>query len=235
MVYISPVVNENNHAFFVSLAMVSMAEIFDKTWFVAFVMAMRFDKTIVFWSCFSGLLVHVFIAAAFGVAFNNILSARTLNLLAAALYSVFAVLYTYDWFTSEKDSDVIGAGKEEIAADMDMNEDVTSYGTQEAVTKEPSMKMQDLVRISWQCFLMVFIAEWGDRTQIAMIGIHATLPLIPVMLGSTLAFGLLTLSAVLLGKYLGNKTLSESTVKIACALSFVAFALIAIRDVILLR
>jgi len=229
---------DSSHAFFVSLTMVSMAEIFDKTWFVAFVMGMRYDKCIVFWSCFLGLVVHVFIAAAFGVAFMHMLSARTLNLLAAGLYTLFAILYGYDWYTSDADSDMIGAGKDEVVAEAfadteNSAEDITYGATLSAKSpksKAPIEKAQEMCGIFWQCFVMVFIAEWGDRTQIAMIGIHATLPLVPVMIGSTIAFGLLTLSAVLLGSIIGDKTLSESTVKGVCALSFAVFALIAIRD-----
>lgn len=233
---VHPDVNQDSsHAFLVSLTMVSMAEIFDKTWFVAFVMGMRYDKCIVFWSCFLGLVVHVFIAAAFGIAFMHVLSPRTLNLLAAGLYTVFAILYGYDWYTSESDSDMIEAGKDEIAAEFADTERAPDAGFGTLSPKSPRLmkpiqKAQEAFTIFWQCFVMVFIAEWGDRTQIAMIGIHATLPLIPVMIGSTVAFGLLTLSAVLLGKFLGDKTLSESTVKGVCALSFAVFAVIAVHD-----
>jgi len=46
-----------------------------------------------------------------------------------------------------------------------------------------------------KAFMGVFIAEWGDRTQIAMIGQHASQPLIPVCIGSLIAFFLLTVSA----------------------------------------
>lgn len=230
---------DKNHAFFVSLTMVSMAELFDKTWFVAFVMAMRYDRFIVFLSCFSGLVVHVFVAAAFGIAFARVLTAHTLGMLAAGLYTLFAILYGYDWYTSDADSDMIGAGKDDIAAemfsatgDMENSADDAKYGTLhvEPLSKEPFHKTREMCTVFWQCFVMVFIAEWGDRTQIAMIGIHATLPLIPVMIGSTVAFGLLTLSAVLLGRFLGDRTLSESTVKGVCAVSFALFALLAIRD-----
>jgi len=96
--------------------------------------------------------------------------------------------------------------------------------------KSTFQQAQEMCGVFWQCFVMVFIAEWGDRTQIAMIGLHATLPLVPVMIGSTIAFGLLTLSAVLLGRLIGDQTLSEKTVKGICALSFAIFAVLAIHD-----
>jgi len=122
----------------------------------------------------------------------------------------------------------------EAFKDVENSEQTPHYGTalSKTASQESVHKSQNgWLRVFWQCFIMVFIAEWGDRTQIAMIGIHATLPLIPVMLGSTVAFGLLTLSAVIVGHFLRERTLSESTVKGVCALSFLTFALFGIHDV----
>lgn len=52
-------------------------------------------------------------------------------------------------------------------------------------------------------FLMIFLAEMGDKTQIAVAGMASTLPVIPVWIGATLA--LLTTSA--LGVLAGRKLL----------------------------
>lgn len=239
MMYLaSPSASVNSDAFFLSLGMVSLAEMFDKTWFVALVMAMRHEKNTVFWGCFAGLAVHVLIAAAFGYSISHLLAPSTLQFLAAALYGLFAVLYAYDWYTTESDADLMAAGKEEINESFGDQEEAAEYGTASAKSaKSPVAKhtWMQLRRVFAQCFMAVFIAEWGDRTQMAMIGIHASKPLIPVMAGSTLAFALLTLSAVLVGTFLGDKTLSESTVKAVCAVSFVVFTVIAIRDGMLLR
>merc|ERR1719330_1578221 len=60
-------------------------------------------------------------------------------------------------------------------------------------------------------FMGVFIAEWGDRTQIAMIGQHASQPLVPVFLGSVLAFFFLTLSAVGAATLLSGQKIRERT------------------------
>jgi len=76
----------------------------------------------------------------------------------------------------------------------------------------------------------MFIAEWGDRTQIAMVGQHASQPLIPVCLGSLIAFFLLTFTAVLAGWFLAGRSLSEKSVYLFSAISFLVFALLAVRD-----
>mmetsp|Transcript_39075 Transcript_39075/g.88009 ORF Transcript_39075/g.88009 Transcript_39075/m.88009 type:complete len:261 (-) Transcript_39075:112-894(-) len=222
----------SRYAFFLSLGMVSMAEVFDKTWFCALVFAMRHERKTVFWACFAGLVIHVFIAAAFGYSVSRLLTPRTLDFLAASIYGAFALLYGYDWLTSEKNSDIIEEGKKEAAAswceeECPVNEEEGNYGSIKPAKKAIG---QSTGRVFWQCFVAVFIAEWGDRTQIAMIGIHASQPLVPVMLGSTVAFGIVTLLAVFLGSVLVNKTLKESTIRAACAASFVLFTVVALRD-----
>jgi putative Ca2+/H+ antiporter (TMEM165/GDT1 family) len=228
----------NSDAFLLSLGMVGMAEMFDKTWFVALVMAMRHEKNTVFWGCFAGLAVHVVIAAAFGYSIARLFAPSTLQFLAASLYGLFTFLYVWDWYTSESDSDLMAAGKEEINEEFGADE-AALYGTLQSkddkISKATNMSWLQVRRVFFQCFMAVFIAEWGDRTQMAMIGIHASKPLVPVMLGSLLAFGLLTMSAVIVGIFLGDKTLSESTVKAVCATSFAVFTVIAIHDGLQLR
>jgi len=230
----SNVMGANKNAFLLSFGMVSLAEMFDKTWFVALVMAMRYEKHTVFWGCFAGLFVHVFIAAGLGWSVAQFVSPQMTNFLAAAIYGIFAILYAYDWYTSDEGADLIAAGKEEVTScipDGVRDTEAASYGT--VKDKKPmfgNVIKADLKRVLLQCFLAVFLAEWGDRTQIAMVGIHASQPLVPVMLGSTLAFGLLTLSAVILGSFFSNRSLSESMVKAICSVSFAFFTVLAIHD-----
>jgi len=232
----------NGDAFLLSLGMVGMAEMFDKTWFVALVMAMRHEKNTVFWGCFAGLAVHVLIAALFGYSISRMMEPSTLQFMAAALYATFTVLYGYDWYTTESNTDLMAAGKDEINEEFEEEAAAApEYGTvlkpdAKTCSKGISgMSWLQIRRVWMQCFMAVFIAEWGDRTQIAMIGIHATQPLVPVMLGSLLAFFLLTLSAVIVGMFIGDRTMSESAVKAVCAVSFAVFTVIAIHDGMQLR
>jgi len=224
----------NKDPFVLSFGMVSLAEMFDKTWFVALVMAMRYEKHTVFWGCFAGLFVHVFIAAGLGWSVAQFFSQEMTDFLAAAIYGMFAVLYAYDWYISEEGADLFATGKEEVAASMPdggLDSEAVSYGIVKDKQINPiNGKKADLRWIFLQCFLAVFLAEWGDRTQIAMVGVHASQPLIPVMCGSTLAFALLTLSAVTLGFFFGNQSLNESLVKAICSISFAFFTVLAIHD-----
>jgi putative Ca2+/H+ antiporter (TMEM165/GDT1 family) len=51
-------------------------------------------------------------------------------------------------------------------------------------------------------FLMIFLAEMGDKTQIAVAGMATTLPVIPVWIGATLALTATSALGVLAGRKL---------------------------------
>lgn len=49
-------------------------------------------------------------------------------------------------------------------------------------------------------FLMIFLAEFGDKTQLATAGLSAAAPSVPVWVGSTLALGLTSALGVVAGR-----------------------------------
>jgi len=215
-----------------SFCLVAIAEVFDKTWFVALLMALKYDKLVVFWSCFLGLAAHVAIAGVFGLAFAKLVPMRYLDFGAAALYAFFAVLFYIDYLNADPDSDMIEAGKEEAAEDCEgaVEEDGTNYGATDAKKAAYASKLRHNMKVFGACCMAMFIAEWGDRTQIAMIGAAASKPVVPVCIGSMAAFFLLTLSAVIVGGMLKNQKISEKLVHGVSSIAFVGFALLALRE-----
>jgi len=244
----------NFHAFVQSFCMVSIAEVFDKTWFVTLVMALMHDKLPVFWGSSLALILHTFIAAVAGYGISKLFSISTLHVSAAILYAAFAVLYAWEWF-SDKDADLLAEGRREAEDVLKENHRDAEYGSvASAITgfkrtstlsadtpadhpRNPSdhKALRDWVPVLGRTFSAVFIAEWGDRTQIAMIGQHASHPLIPVMVGSALAFCILSGSAVLLGMVLGSRTFNKRTVYALSATCFAIFAILSLRDGLLAR
>lgn len=243
----------SNQVFIQSFSLVGIAELFDKTWFVALLMSVKYDKNLVFWSCFSALGAHTLIAVLIGATINKIFPISVLHFGATALYTFFAFLYLKDWYYADPDADIIEAGKAEAGEDLDedncemqkietgevvgcMEENADGESSpktqehQETKTKTDTKKVKDWKAVACQCFMAMFIAEWGDRTQIAMIGQHASQPLIPVCAGSLLAFFLLTVSAVIVGMCLDGMKLSEKMVHLVSSLSFFVFAALALWD-----
>lgn len=247
--------------FFRALMLVGVAELFDKTWFMGLLLALRYNWRTVFVGSFLALLLHTFLAAALGYAFAKFLSQRVLNYMTAALFLVFTILYAKDWYQADPESDIIEAGKEEAGGDCELLGDhaAPEDGVSNVSTTDTDAGQAELstnlaseaghsphtasggdghraattigeLAVFGKSFMGVFIAEWGDRTQIAMIGQHASQPLVPVFLGSVVAFFLLTLSAVGAATLLNGQQLKEKTVFGFSACCFAVFAILSLHD-----
>ena len=81
-----------------------------------------------------------------------------------------------------------------------------------------------MIQVFSQTFLMTFLAEWGDRSQIATVTLSATKDAFGVTLGAILGHSMCTGIAVLGGKFLA-KRISERTVTLVGGVLFVLFAL----------
>lgn len=132
--------------------------------------------------------------------------------------------------------DVIGAQRDEIEeeplkhAEGDPLDEVESNNRDAKAPVKRTKAPKTASKIFCECLWVMFIAEWGDRTQIAMIGQHASQPLIPVCVGSLLAFFLLTVSAVMVGMCMDGMKLSEKKVHLVSSMSFFVFAALALWD-----
>jgi putative Ca2+/H+ antiporter (TMEM165/GDT1 family) len=88
----------------------------------------------------------------------------------------------------------------------------------------PNKKKKTLVipdsTILTQAFIMTFLAEWGDRSQIATIALAASYNLFMVNVGALLGHFLCTGGAVQLGEWISKKV-SEKQVHYAGGIVFV--------------
>lgn len=75
-----------------------------------------------------------------------------------------------------------------------------------------------------QCFTMTFLAEWGDRSQIATIALAAAKDPYGVTIGGIIGHSLCTGVAVLGGKLLATR-ISERTISIMGGVLFLIFAI----------
>ena len=74
-----------------------------------------------------------------------------------------------------------------------------------------------------QAFTAPFVAEWGDRSQIATIAMSAAKDPLGVCIGGAIGHGICTALAVLGGRLLASR-ISERTVTIAGGVLFLIFA-----------
>jgi putative Ca2+/H+ antiporter (TMEM165/GDT1 family) len=212
-----------------AFVLVSVAELFDKTFFVVLILALRYDKLIVFIAGFLALLTHVFLAAGLGYIIASAAQKYVIDFATAGIYLLFAFLYGHDYLQadSEKTGEFEGLNEasESLGQYGTVNEDGGNDGTGGQARQGGNRQVMNLTSLMLVTYTTTFIAEMGDRTQFAMIGLHASQPLWPVVVGCTFAFLQLTGIAVLTGKMLEKSGISERTVLLTGAISFFGFAI----------
>lgn len=206
--------------------LVGSAEIFDKTFFIAMILAMQHRKfgVTVFLSCFVALVLHVAMAAVCGYAISKMLTPMMLDFGAAGLYFIFACLYAKDYYYADPEA---LCDLDETKAELAEMEGGSQYG---AASGPKKILSQAVMKVATLAFTSTFIGEFGDRTQIAMIGQHASQPIIPVCIGSTLAFAVLCATAVLSGIYLSSCAVTERQVCMIGGFSFLIFSVVSLWD-----
>lgn len=196
------------HAFGASFAMMIVSEIGDKTFFIAAIMAMRHPRIIVFSGAIGALAVMTVLSAYVGTIATLIPPSYT-HYLSVLLFFVFGVRMLYEGYGMDADE-----GAEEL----------------EEVTMELKKKDEEignnnrLSPIFVQAFTMTFVAEWGDRSQIATVVLGAREHTLGVCIGAILGHSVCTAMAVMGGRMIAQK-ISVRTVTLVGGVVFLAFAL----------
>jgi putative Ca2+/H+ antiporter (TMEM165/GDT1 family) len=204
-------------AFISSVSMILVSEIGDKTFFIAAIMAMRHNRVAVFVSALSALILMTVLSAVIGVALPTLLPRRYTHYAATALFLFFGLRLLKDAQTMH------GGASEELE---EVESEIASKKNDDAVsTMEGGARTRPWCSpVFIQCFTLTFLAEWGDRSQIATIALAAAKDPIGVTLGGILGHASCTGLAVIGGKLLASR-ISERTVAIVGGILFLLFAL----------
>lgn len=197
-------------AFLEAFYVVGIAELFDKTWFVALLLALAYDVKRAFWASFAAQAIHTFVAAAFGLGISQVIPVSTLHFMVSGIFGLLTIFYANEWFEADpfEDSNFDAAKAKKEAANF------VDHG------------LLDAAFVS--CFVVIFLAEWGDRTQVAMIALTASLPLIPVVFGGLAAKFLLTASAVIVPAAFNKQKYTDRFANGITALAFATFTALAL-------
>ena len=151
----------------VSLALIALAEVGDKSQLVCMVLAARHNRA---WPVLLGAAVAFCALNGAAVLFGAALTAwLPQGWVLGAMAALFAAFGLHSLLQAEADED-------EDAAEIS--------GRGLFVT----------------AFLMIFVAELGDKTQIAVVGLAGIYPAVAVWLGATAALVLTSAAGVLAGK-----------------------------------
>ncbi|KAM3446341.1 hypothetical protein MY3296_009762 [Beauveria thailandica] len=258
------------HSFVLSLTMILVSEVGDKTFLVAALMAMKHDRLVVFSAAFGALLVMTFLSAILGHAVPTLIPKRLTSLLAAGLFFVFgakllregmqmdphegvgAEMHEVEQELAAKEKEFGRDGNDALSADaleMGLNgrgsRSKSRLGSpprspSQSPSRDPSRKSGSvngflygasnlcglLISPVWvQTFVMTFLGEWGDRSQIATIAMAAGQDYWWVTLGATFGHAICTGVAVIGGRAIAGRV-SMKVVTVGGAVAFLAFGLI---------
>ena len=198
-------------AFTAGLLLITVSELGDKTFFIAVILAMHHSRRLVFSGVIAALAVMTILSVAIGQA-ASILPKVYIHYAEIVLFIGFGIKLLYDASrmpASSCNTEVVEEAKAAV---------------KEAEIQLPK-KSSNLV-IVIEAFVLTFIAEWGDRTQIATIALAAGNNPIGVTTGAILGHAICAAIAVIGGGILAGR-ISEQKLTLAGGFLFLLFGVVA--------
>jgi len=229
------------NGFVASLSVIIVSELGDKTFFIAAIMAMRHSRVVVFSGAILALVVMTIISALFGWVTYVIPRVYTYYI-STALFAIFGLKMLKEGYQMSPNE-----GKEEleeVQSDLKKRDDememkevgsgtvVKDEETGNVIPNETKLTLhQKLLKLVPKIFLqaltMTFLAEWGDRSQLATILLAAREDVFGVTLGAVIGHALCTGLAVIGGRMIAQK-ISVKTVTLIGGVVFLIFAVSAL-------
>jgi putative Ca2+/H+ antiporter (TMEM165/GDT1 family) len=198
-------------AFSSTLMMILVSELGDKTFFIAALMAMRHDRRAVFAGAASALVLMTGLSVVMGVVLPSLLPKVYTHWAAVGLFVFFGGKLLKEAIEMLRKGEGAGPSDELEEVEHSLKEDGSAKG------------LRGLQAVIGQIFVMTFLAEWGDRSQISTIALAAAKDPVGVMIGGSLGHCFCTALAVLGGKYLAT-SISERVVVGIGGVLFLIFA-----------
>ncbi|MFM1800528.1 MAG: hypothetical protein RLZZ117_2806 [Cyanobacteriota bacterium] len=202
-------------AFGASLTAITLAELGDKTFFMALILAARHRGRWVFVGAFAALTAVTLLSLGLGYGLRELLPPSVVPWLAAVLFLGFGGKL------------LLQACRMGAHAEKEEEEEA-----EKAVNAAESRGRVGGARaVIWEAFVLVFLAELGDRTQFTTIFL-ATAPAFTfagLLAGTLLGHALVTGLAVGAGKWIGGRLSERLLYRLSGGL-FIVFGLFALRQ-----
>ncbi|WVY99030.1 hypothetical protein V8G54_031181 [Vigna mungo] len=190
-----------------SLAMTILSEIGDKTFFAAAVMTI--------------------LSALVGWAAPNLISRTWTHHITTLLFLVFGLWSLKDALFEQGDAEELAEVEAKLDKDWKANNGAAKNSKKVddvAKKQQRSFLSQFFSPIFLQAFSITFFGEWGDKSQLATIGLAADENPFGVVLGGILGQALCTSAAVIGGKSLASR-ISEKIVALSGGVLFIVFGI----------
>lgn len=203
-------------AFTAGLLLITVSELGDKTFFIAVILAMHHSRRLVFTGVVAALAAMTIISVLFGQV-ASLLPKVYIHYAEITLFIAFGIKLLYD-----------ASKMPASACDTEIVEEA------EAAVKQADLqlpKRKSSLSILIEAFALTFMAEWGDRTQIATIALAAGNNPIGVTTGAILGHAICAAIAVIGGKMIAGRISERQLTLIGGGLFFIFGIVAAIEGV----
>lgn len=198
-----------------AFCMILATELGDETFIIAAVMSMRHPKLAVLGGALAALYFMTVLSAFLGVVLPNLISQSAVHRCATVLYTFFGLRLMWVGARGEEED------KDEEFEEVENNLKDSATKSQRSLVRRVFSKL--CTPIFLEALMLTFLAEWGDRSQIATISLSAHQNPLGVILGAVGGHTICTSLAVFGGEWLG-KRISQRVVAFGGGVLFLLFA-----------
>lgn len=225
------------HGFFASLAVIIVSELGDKTFFIAAIMAMRHSRFTILSGALSALALMTVLASLVGHVLSMIP-----HIITYYASSILLLIFGVKMFLEAKSMSA-NEGMEEMeevqmqlkkSSETEPSSSVSGLDPEKGVfiTSNPagilsflsSIPRRLFSKVFLQAFTLTFLAEWGDRSQMATVILAAREHVGAVIIGGTLGHAFCTGLAVIGGRMIAQR-ISVKAVTYIGSIVFLLFGL----------
>lgn len=200
-------------AFTAALLLITISELGDKTFFIAVVMSMRHPRRLVLAGVVAALAAMTILSVVMGQVVS-LLPKVYLHYAEIALFLGFGVKLLMEAWQMPPLAECAAIDEAKTAVEQG-EKNLRHHKTNWAVILES--------------FILTFLAEWGDRTQIATIALAADHNVLGVTTGAVVGHTICALIAVIGGKLIAGR-ISERMIVALGGILFLIFAAVAIWE-----
>jgi len=206
------------------VAMILATEIGDKTFFIAAVLSMRQERSAVFCGAILSLYVMTVLSSIMGLVLPSLIPVRYTHFFGGILFLYFGIKLLLDsrGMEANRVSEELEEVEEELLHPKKADVESGDNDDEEDPKKGRATRKRGFTQVAIQSFTLTFLAEWGDRSQIATIALSAAKNPFGVTLGGCIGHTLCTGLAVLGGRMLAAR-ISEKTVACGGGVIFLLF------------
>jgi putative Ca2+/H+ antiporter (TMEM165/GDT1 family) len=199
-------------AFSAGLLLIGVSELGDKTFFIAAILAMRHSRRLIFIGVIAALATMTVLSVLLGQA-ASLLPKIYIHYAEITLFVGFGLKLLYEASRMPAQS-----------CDAEVVKEATAVVDKTELKLSSTQQLQ--MAICLEAFVLTFLAEWGDRTQIATITLAASKNPVGVTTGAILGHAICAMIAVIGGRMLAGH-MSERTLTFSGGCLFLIFGIVA--------